>query len=302
MSAETTGPDQVAREEAAREEAAREEAAREEAALLRVAMLVAEGAPQDTVFEAVAAEAGRLLAPAQVRVVPVEDPANLDAAIARIARETGAGSAAGIPVVVSGRPWGTLVVTSAGATLPVAGSVACLAEFARLAGSAVAGGQARDELRGLAESQGALRRVATLVAQGTEPTEVFAAVAVEASRLLGVGAVSLVSYDARAQTFTKIFGTLGTRSPVPDGLTWPVEDSPVGSLVVRIGRPARVDDWSDLPGPIAAGHRERGFGPTVAAPIIIDGAIWGYLAAYGDAGEILPNRLSLIHISEPTRP
>jgi len=262
--------------------------AREEAALLRVAMLVAEGSSQNEVFEAVAAEASRLLAPARVTVVPGADPANLDAAIARIARETGAASGAGIPVVVSGTPWGALVVTSAGATPPATESVARLADFARLAGSAVASAQARDELRSLAESQVAFRRVATLVAQGAEPNEVFTAVAVEASRLLGVGAVSLVSYDVNAHTFTKIFATHGARSVTPEGVTWPVEDSPEGSLVVRSGKPGRVDDWSDIPGPIAAGHRERGFGPAIAAPIIIGGAIWGYLAAYAEAGEVLP--------------
>jgi signal transduction histidine kinase len=140
----------------------------------------------------------------------------------------------------------------------------------------------------LLREQGALERLAALATRGAEPTEVFTAVAVEASRLLGVGAVSLNSYDARARTFTKIFGTHGPRSAVPDGVTWPAADSPEGSLVVSTGRPVRLDDWSDLPGRIAAWHRDVGFGQTAAAPIIIGGAIWGYLAAYGEAGEILP--------------
>ena len=92
--------------------------------------------------------------------------------------------------------------------------------------SAIANVQAHDELRSLAESQGALRRVATLVAQGAEPRTVFTAVAVEAARILGVGAVSLISYDADTEMFTKIFGTHGQRSPVPDGTTWPVDGMP----------------------------------------------------------------------------
>ena len=40
------------------------------------------------------------------------------------------------------------------------------------------------ELRGFAEEQAALRRVATLVARAAPPEEVFAAVAEEAGRLL----------------------------------------------------------------------------------------------------------------------
>jgi predicted nucleic acid-binding protein len=43
----------------------------------------------------------------------------------------------------------------------------------------------RDELRVLADAQASLRRVATLVARGATPDEVFAAVAWEAGELLG---------------------------------------------------------------------------------------------------------------------
>ena len=56
----------------------------------------------------------------------------------------------------------------------------------------------------------------------------------------------------------------------------------------QTGRPARVDDWTTIPGRIAAKHRAEGFGQAVAAPIIVDGAIWGHIAAYGEADEILP--------------
>jgi signal transduction histidine kinase len=218
----------------------------------------------------------------------VDDWSDIPGPIAAEHRERGFGPAVAAPIIIGGAIWGYLAAyAEAGETL----SARCedrLADFTQLMASAIANVQARDELRALAESQGALRQVATLVAQGAEPREVFTAVAVEASRLLGVGAVSLVSYDAQAQTFTKIFGTHGRRSPVPDGTTWPVDDSPEGSLVVRTGRPGRIDDWSDIPGPTAAGHREQGFGPAGAAPIIIGGGIWGYLAAYAEAGEILP--------------
>ena len=145
-----------------------------------------------------------------------------------------------------------------------------------------------DQLRDLAEQQAALRRVATLVAQGAEPKVVFTAVAVEASRILGVGAVGLASYDADTEMFTKIFGTHGQRSAVPDGATWPVAECPEGALAVRTGRPARVDDWTGIPGRVAARHRALGFGQAVAAPIIVNGSIWGHIAAYGEADEILP--------------
>lgn len=148
-------------------------------------------------------------------------------------------------------------------------------------------GLSHAELRDLAEQQAALRRVATLAAEGAEPQAVFTAVAVETSKMLGVGAVSLISYDAAAGMFTKIYGTHGQRSAVPDGTTWPVTDCPEGELVLRTGGAARIDDWTGLPGPTAARHLAHGFGQAAAAPIIVDGEIWGHIAAYGEAGEVL---------------
>ena len=51
-----------------------------------------------------------------------------------------------------------------------------LAEFAELFATAIANSEAHEELARLAEEQAALRRVATLVAAGAPPAEVFEAV------------------------------------------------------------------------------------------------------------------------------
>ena len=60
-----------------------------------------------------------------------------------------------------------------------------LAAFTDLVATAVANTQARAEVERLADEQAALRRVATLVARGTEPVTVFRAVCNEAQALLG---------------------------------------------------------------------------------------------------------------------
>jgi signal transduction histidine kinase/DNA-binding NarL/FixJ family response regulator len=220
--------------------------------------------------------------------VRIDDWADLPGPLAARHREEGFGQGVGAPIIVNGVVWGYIAAYGeAGEMLPP-DCEARLADFTHLMATAVANAQARDELRGLAESQGALRRIATLVAQGAEPQAVFAAVAVEAAGLLGVGAVSLISYDADAGMFTKIYGTHGQRAAVPDGGQWPVPDAPEGAMVVGTGQPVRLDDWSQLPGPVAARHRENGFGQAVAAPIVIDGAIWGLISAFGEAGEELP--------------
>ena len=54
----------------------------------------------------------------------------------------------------------------------------------------------RDELGVLAEQQAALRRVATLVARGVSPAEVFTAVADELARCLHVAASAVHRYEA----------------------------------------------------------------------------------------------------------
>jgi transcriptional regulator with GAF, ATPase, and Fis domain len=225
------------------------------------------------------------------RPARVDDWTHAPGPIAARYRELGYGQAVAAPIIIDSSIWGCIgAYGEAGEILP-AGCETRLADYTHLIAAAISNvqaRQARDEHRSLAESQGALRRVATLVAQGTEPQAVFIAVAVEAARILGVGAVSLIAYDADTELFTKIFGTHGERSPVPDGATWPVEECPEGALVLATGRPARVDDWTEIPGSPAAKHREAGFGQAVAAPVIIDGSIWGCLAAYGEADEILP--------------
>jgi K+-sensing histidine kinase KdpD len=60
---------------------------------------------------------------------------------------------------------------------------------------ATANAESREELRVLAEEQAALRRVATLVARGVPPAEVFAAVAQEVGSVLGADATPIARLD-----------------------------------------------------------------------------------------------------------
>src|ERR1700752_4360889 len=97
-------------------------------------------------------------------------------------------------VSVEGRLGGLMMVGSARGPLP-AGTEARLAGFTELAATAIANAQAGVELRGSADEQAALRRVATLVARGAAPGEVFAAVTEEAGRLLGADYAAMKRYN-----------------------------------------------------------------------------------------------------------
>jgi GAF domain-containing protein len=63
----------------------------------------------------------------------------------------------------------------------------------------------------IAEEQAALRRVAVLVAQGTPPEEIFAAVTAEAGRLLGADLTAMARYDPdRVAEFVARWTAAGT--------------------------------------------------------------------------------------------
>ncbi|WP_426502503.1 DUF4118 domain-containing protein [Dactylosporangium sp. McL0621] len=131
----------------------------------------------------------------------------------------------------------------------------------------------RDELRVLAEEQAALRRVATLVARGVAPSVVFAAVAMETARLLDADASRLLRYEAPGTvTVTAEFSKpgvetlLGRRLAIAGGAT---------ELVYRSSRPARVDSYQGRVGPLATLAREEGLHSSVAAPILVEGRLWG---------------------------
>src|SRR5258708_30132339 len=59
----------------------------------------------------------------------------------------------------------------------------------------------RDELRVLAELQASLRRIATLVARGVPPSELFSAVVAEVSLCLGVHHSVLFRYEPDGAAF-----------------------------------------------------------------------------------------------------
>ena len=135
-----------------------------------------------------------------------------------------------------------------------------------------------DELRGLAEEQGALRRVATLVARGAAPGEVFAAVTEEVGRLLGAHFAGMGRFDG-GDTVTVLgaWAAEGEQHPLVPG-PWPLEGGDLASMIWTTGRSVRIDDYDGVPGPIAVFVREQlGVRSSVASPIVVEGRLWGTL-------------------------
>jgi signal transduction histidine kinase len=217
----------------------------------------------------------------------IDDYAGASGPFADAAREFGFRAAVGVPVSVEGGLWGVMVVASSAGPLP-AGTEAQLARFTELAATAIANAQARAELRGFAEEQAALRRVATLVARGAPPEEVFAAVAEEAGRLLGAHFANINRYepDGTARAIAA-WSSAGAATPIPIGARASLGGRNVNTMVFQTGRAARMDDYADVSGPIADASREWGLRAAVGVPVIVGGRLWGAMNV-GSTLEPLP--------------
>jgi PAS domain S-box-containing protein len=200
-------------------------------------------------------------------------------------RESGYRSSVGIPIVVEGRLWGMVMVASTLEQPLPADTEARLASFTTLLTTAIANAESRAGLVRLAEEQAALRRVATLVARGTRPQEVFAAVANEVGRVLSVDVANVIRYESD-DTVT-LMASAGDRIPV--GSRWPLWGTSLAPIVLETGRPARVDNYAQATGPLADDLREVGIRSAVSVPIIVEGRVWGQMVTASSQEEPLPS-------------
>src|SRR5262249_7285315 len=112
----------------------------------------------------------------------------------------------------------------------------------------------REAISRLLDEQAALRRVATLVAHGAEPTEVFGAVTSELGKILGLYSTALIRYESDG-TATRVSGRQELGREMPPGTRVSLEGDTVMRKVQRTGRAARID-YTDAAGPSAAALRE----------------------------------------------
>src|SRR5260370_26469480 len=62
---------------------------------------------------------------------------------------------------------------------------------------------------------------------------------------------------------------------MPVGARFSLEGDSVPAMVLRTGRPARMDSYENAAGSIAARLRDLGLRAAVGAPIVVDGRVWG---------------------------
>ena len=123
--------------------------------------------------------------------------------------------------------------------------------------------------------------MATLVARGVEPLEVFGAVAEEMRRCVPADTAGLWRFETDGEiTIVAAAADPAALAKWPVGTRTTLEGNTIAALVQRSGRPARIDSYDNVAGPIAARVRAVGVRAAVGVPIIVDGRVWG-LAAVG---------------------
>jgi len=318
----------------ASDESRLEPLAEEQAALRRVATLVAQGAPAETLLTVVAEQVAEILSVPLVSIVRYEpdgtaterasvsphgtmfrvgtrwslegtnvvalvrdsaQPARIDdysglaGMIAEACRRVGIRSRVGIPIIVAGRLWGAMVVSSLEPDILPQETEARLTDFTELVAMAIANSESRDEASRLAAEQAALRRVATRVAEDVRSSELFHAVAREVGTLLGADFAGMARFEDGDVVTVSAWAAEGEFPPFPD--RWPMQPGDPATTIAEASRAARWVDWRDEGGPIAAFIRdEMGVSSTVGCPIVVAGRVWGALAVHSkQTGQLPPD-------------
>jgi PAS domain S-box-containing protein len=138
--------------------------------------------------------------------------------------------------------------------------------------------ESETRLRNLLAEQAALRRVATLVARGGEHAEVVSAVAEEVGKLLSADAAGVVRYEPEGHgTIVGTWSRSGV-APVPVGTSVDLESGTSIGRVYGTGEPGRSTGFEGAAGSLAHRLAELGYRSSLAAPIRLEGRVWGALA------------------------
>ena len=194
------------------------------------------------------------------------------------------------PIVVQGNLWGVMTLLHADEPLPP-DTEDRLERFTDLVAVAIANAKSRGELaaseeraHALAQEQAALRRVATLVAEGAAAEEVLSAVAKEVGDVLDMQIVTICRHEPDGFV---VLRTVPELPGFPVGSRWPSDIPSLPRLIYQTGRPARIDDFTNATG-LNAAVRDAGVKAAVGVPIEVVGTAWGSICAVTTRSEPIP--------------
>ncbi|HWG65242.1 MAG TPA: GAF domain-containing protein [Streptosporangiaceae bacterium] len=210
------------------------------------------------------------------RPARIDNLAEASGPLAVISHERGGRSVAGAPIIVDGRIWGVMAAGSTMKQRLPTDTEARLASITDLLATAIGNAESRAGIARLGQEQAALRRLATLVARGARPEDVFAAVTNEAGKLLPVNVMGMGRYGSDGTTAT-ITGWSPSGPGFPVGTRLDLGGKNLATLVAQTSRPARIENYAGATGHSAQLARESGFRCSVGTPILVDGRLWGFM-------------------------
>jgi signal transduction histidine kinase len=134
-----------------------------------------------------------------------------------------------------------------------------------------------------------LRRLATLVAHGALPGEVFDAVAREVGQIIEARHAAVIRYEPDATTATWVgIWNAGHVATMPLGSRFPLDKGTVPELVARTKAPGRIDAFEATVGgsEILTALRDRGVEAAVGCPITVEGCLWGAVVVVSTCGPL----------------
>jgi signal transduction histidine kinase len=142
-------------------------------------------------------------------------------------------------------------------------------------------GRGRDDLDRLLLEQGALRRVATLVAQGAEPARIFETVTREVGLLSGADLARLERYESETEVTAIAAWSRDQVAELATGRRFELLGPSIAASVLdALGPiPVRVDSFVGADGAIAEEARALGIRSSVGCPVLVEGRLWGVIAA-----------------------
>ncbi|MBB5161057.1 ATP-binding protein [Mycobacterium sp. AZCC_0083] len=171
--------------------------------------------------------------------------------------------------------------------LPLALLANVLAGQARL--RAAESEQRRREADALATQQAALRRVATLVARGADPTDVYPVAVTELARGLDVDHVTLLEFESDEHCTVLAAHDSPERKKFQAGERLPLDGDSVAIRIRRTGVAARIDDHAAVEGTIASRIRALGLRSGVGAPVTVGTTTRGALIIGSVRTEPIPD-------------
>jgi signal transduction histidine kinase len=126
--------------------------------------------------------------------------------------------------------------------------------------------------------EAALRRVAKLVAREAPTDELFTAVTEEVGRLLQAGQTTMIRYESDG-TATLVAAWSKSGDTVPLGAPERLGGNSLIAAVWQTRHQARIGSYPAASGDTGMVAREAGFRSAVAAPIIVQGRLWGVMIA-----------------------